>query len=178
MHVERRGTNLSRPHALSEMKAMLAIFETAYLPHQDWLLGDRFSLGDVHVAWALKWFLLDLGNQSEPGFGSDNLPKVHEWLTRYIRETKLDMKTLDATEAKEIILSGEYAKLVIEDDPLEVRVGDLVSVYPTDAEPTHLTTGKLRALSSRESVVELQNGIRVHSPRLGQRIIKAGETTL
>lgn len=160
------------------MKALLAKFETEYLQHQDWLLGDKISLGDVHVAWALVWFLFDLGNQSEPGFGPDRLPKVHDWLSRYRQETKMDVSSIDAKEAQKTILSGEYAKLVIEDDPLEVRVGDMVSVYPTDAEPTHLTTGTLRALSARESVVELENGIRVHSPRIGQRIIRAGDTTL
>lgn len=53
-------------------------------------------------------------------------------------------------------------------DPLGLSKGDKISVEAADAVPgTHPQEGKLVGLSRREVVLELENNLRVHFPRIG-----------
>lgn len=80
-------------------------------------------------------------------------------------------------EAREMMFSSNYA---LEDigvdhtDPLGYQAGEEVYIEPTDAVPgQHPQHGKLRGLNSNKVVIELDNGLRVHFPRIGYVIHRA-----
>jgi hypothetical protein len=63
-------------------------------------------------------------------------------------------------------------------DPIDVKPGEQVTVYPTDSGVNHRDTGKLVALTPNEVVLEKRTklgdfDVRVHFPRWGFRVTKA-----
>lgn len=74
-------------------------------------------------------------------------------------------------EAHEQILGSDYALPEIgvdAKDPLQLTAGQEVYVEPTDADPgAHPQHGKLRGLNTKKVVIELENGLRLHFPRIG-----------
>lgn len=80
-------------------------------------------------------------------------------------------------EAHELILESQYAMPDIgvdARDPLHYSAGEAVYVEPTDADPgAHPQEGKLVGLSTKKVVIELENGLRIHFPRIGYVIHKA-----
>lgn len=59
-------------------------------------------------------------------------------------------------------------------DPLQYTSGEEVYVEPTDADPgAHPQQGKLVGLNTKKVVVELENGLRIHFPRIGYVIHRA-----
>lgn len=80
-------------------------------------------------------------------------------------------------QAREAVFASDYAMPDIgidEKDPLQYQAGEDVYVEPTDAEPgQHPQHGKLRGLDHNKVVIELENGLRVHFPRIGYIIHRA-----
>lgn len=78
---------------------------------------------------------------------------------------------LEQKEAHALILGSTYALPSIPidpKDPLKFSAGQEVYVEPTDADPgAHPQHGKLIGLSSKKCVIELENGLRMHFPRIG-----------
>lgn len=61
-------------------------------------------------------------------------------------------------------------------DPLPYKAGEEVYVEPTDAEPgQHPQHGKLIGLNTNKVVIELENGLRVHFPRIGYIIHRSAD---
>lgn len=62
---------------------------------------------------------------------------------------------------------------VDESDPLGLKAGDTVKVDPNDAElDSHPQHGKLVGLNWKETVIELDNGLRLHFPKVGYVVRK------
>lgn len=80
-------------------------------------------------------------------------------------------ETLSNDEATKAILSSDYgaADISVEpQDPLGIAEGTQVSVESTDSAPgSHPQIGKLIGTSRKEVVIQLENGLRLHFPRLG-----------
>lgn len=78
---------------------------------------------------------------------------------------------LQEEQAREVIFGSQYAMPDIgvdSKDPLGFQAGEEVYVEPTDADPgAHPQHGKLIGLSTKKIVIELENGLRIHFPRIG-----------
>ena len=83
---------------------------------------------------------------------------------------------LPEEKARKQIFASEYALPEIgvdTTDPLELKTGERVAVEATDAEPgVHPQHGTLIGLNASKSVLQLDNGLRVHFPRIGYLIKK------
>lgn len=172
-----------RPHALGEMAALLSQLESDFFSNgKKWVLGDKVSLGDCHVAWAVKWTLVDINIGQLPGFGRQDYPQLYDWIDRYFQALVATPTQVTGQEAAKTIISStlkKHAEVHVDtNDPLGYRQGEMVEIHPTDAEPTHPQSGKLIGLDKYEVVIELENGIALHLPRIGQRIQRPGETKL
>lgn len=82
-------------------------------------------------------------------------------------------------QAHQQILGSQYAMPDIgidAKDPLQYTVGEDVYVEPTDADPgAHPQHGKLCGLNTKKVVIELENGLRMHFPRIGYVIHRAND---
>lgn len=80
-------------------------------------------------------------------------------------------------KARETIFGADYAMPAIgidEADPLGYKAGEEVYIEPTDAEPgRHPQHGRLQGLNHEKVVIELENGLRMHFPRIGYIIHRA-----
>lgn len=78
---------------------------------------------------------------------------------------------IEEIQAHEQILGSQYAIPDIgvdPKDPLGFQAGEEVYVEPTDADPgAHPQHGKLLGLNTKKIVIELENGLRMHFPRIG-----------
>jgi hypothetical protein len=86
---------------------------------------------------------------------------------------------IDEAAARDLILKSEYALPDIgidAKDPLGYKAGEEVYVEPTDAEPgAHPQHGKLLGLNHNKVVIELENGLRMHFPRIGYIIHRSAD---
>jgi glutathione S-transferase len=167
-----------RPQGLSGVHSLLTRFECEALGGGTrFICGDRPTLQDAHVAWAVRFSLFGMGLEKEPGLRKTDMPKLYVWLEDFIQETKFEPKDISADEATKEILGAEKTELKQSgregEDPTGLKVCDRVAVNQMDAEMTHPVVGKLALLSLDEIVVEVESGVRVHFPCVGQRVEKA-----
>ncbi|KAK3109316.1 hypothetical protein LTR53_017563 [Teratosphaeriaceae sp. CCFEE 6253] len=172
-----------RPNALSELRAMLHTAEHDFLAHTagPFTNGAECSLADIHAIWMLKWALQTIGVAQEPGFGPEAFPRVHRWcdaLPPHTPPTGSGL-TLPPEEASARLLASAPACPDIgvdATDPLHLSVGDAVAVEMTDATPGYCPQeGTLIGLSMTRIVLGLENGLRVHFPRVGYAVRRVGE---
>jgi hypothetical protein len=84
---------------------------------------------------------------------------------------------LSAENATKQLLASDYALPDIgvdEWDRLGLRAGDRVSIEPMDAKPaTYPQHGKLIGLNKMKTVIQLDNGLRLHFPKVGYNVKRA-----
>lgn len=161
------------------MRSLLDVLENDFLGHGgQWIGGDKAGIADINAMWIVKWAMQTLNMQSEPGFGKDSYPRIHRWIESikpHVPESEEGTK-IDGDEATKTILGAEYAIPDIgvdPKDPLQLKEGDKVAIEATDAVPgTCPQLGKIVGLDTKKSVIQLENGIRVHFPRVGYFIYK------
>ena len=115
-------------------------------------------------------------------------PKVFAWIARFNQTLKTARSkaskptTLKGKEAAQRIESAVFAEdqlSVDESDPLKLKAGTKVAVWPTDSGFGHKDTGTLLGLDANEIVigVKTQSGqdIRIHCPRQQFRIGASSE---
>ena len=114
-----------------------------------------------------------------------HFPKVWSWVNRFRAAVKpakkpgLCTRITGDVAVKHVLsqtLNAGDGLTVVDDDPLELRKGDLVKVYPIDSGSRHKDEGTLVKLSPTEVVIkiEAQHGEEVyfHTPRWGYRVQK------
>ena len=114
---------------------------------------------------------------------AQTFPKVFAWVARFkvagkaAAEKAGKTKTLSDTEALRQVEEGGWAEeegSVDECDPVGLRKGEVVEVWPTDSGSRHRDRGSLVALDGEEVVVEGRTeggvGVRIHAPRHGFRV--------
>lgn len=125
-------------------------------------------------------------------FSPKQYPKVFAWVDRFSKAVAAAKQvapkptTLKGPEAAKRIVQADFADtvtLVDETDPLGLKAGQEVEVWPTDSGFKHRDRGRLVALTSQEVVIatppkEGGNEIRVHHPRVGFRIQAIGGSKL
>jgi hypothetical protein len=119
-------------------------------------------------------------------FSQDQNPKTWAWLGRFKKTTREAEKSskavsLDGQAAMQHIVAASYHDQqtgVDETDPVKLKEGDLVQLWPTDSGFRHKDQGHLVKLTRDEVVLAIQTKsggqeIRVHAPRWGFRVVKA-----
>ncbi|KAK5122132.1 hypothetical protein LTR85_004378 [Meristemomyces frigidus] len=163
-----------RQNGLSELRSMIETVEADFLSGQGpFIGGDDCGLADIHAMWMIKWALHTIGVAKEPGFDKKAYPKVHAWCDSIPTHDDDIQKGqfISAEDASKQLLASKYACPDVEidhSDPLELQGGEMVAIEMTDATPgTYPQTGRLVGLSKSRVVVELDNGLRLHFPRIG-----------
>ena len=159
-----------RPSGLGEMKAKFTIIENNFLGKSTgpFIAGEKFGLADLHAGWAVGWALKAIGLGQQPGFGEKDFPRIYKWVAGWPTAQYTDLpedKVVDAVKSAAYTASDIG---VDEKDPLGIRAGVEVTVENSDTEPgAHPQHGKLVGVNGRETVLELEDGIRLHFPRVG-----------
>ncbi|KIW04495.1 uncharacterized protein PV09_04252 [Verruconis gallopava] len=182
---EAQGRERQRPEAMAHVRMYFNLFETKILADgRKFISGtDEPRLGDIHAAWNLDWAvgLAQLKQEGEKGdlFTREQYPKVFAWLDRYkafvasVHEKDGRAETIGIEETVRKVLSSKYAEPegdVDALDPLQLKKGQLVEMFPTDSGMNHHDKGELLSISADEVVVksEVPGGkghLRIHYPR-------------
>jgi len=145
-----------------------------------WLSGEDISFVDINIAFLLVFTFNTMKYGSIPGLTGSDIPKVYSYVERYVKHmetchTKNKVEKISGEDAKKVILESAESFYQVDHsstDPLKLDVGELVSLVPTDQNDVHQQKGKLVALNAKTVSIELDNGLRVHAPRIGFRISK------
>ncbi|KAF9698775.1 hypothetical protein EKO04_002725 [Ascochyta lentis] len=175
-----------RPEGLQNMRQAFELMENTFLADgRQWILGtEGLTVADIDAAWPFEWLIVDRGMKGslpEEQFGEKSYPRTHAWIQRFMSEIKnargnsanpatLDGKTmstrvLDATSPAEPVTFDH-------NDPLDIRAGDMVQVYPSDYGQAHKDRGALVGLTASEVVIRNSKGLHPHFPRWNFRITK------
>jgi glutathione S-transferase len=178
----------ARPHAVADLKHYFTQLESALDDGRRWIGGGQ-TLGaeDLDAVWPLEWMVSLPGALDENIFGTALFPCVYAWMER-IRKL---VKTSQQQMGEPLTVSGEHAVAkikcasfarnpadtqILERDPLGLKVGDEVLIWPTDSGSLHKDRGRLIGLKEDEVVIEVQGSdgtpIRLHTPRWGFRVVK------
>ncbi|KAF2171848.1 hypothetical protein M409DRAFT_18081 [Zasmidium cellare ATCC 36951] len=175
---------LWRPEAIIHMQQCFDIIESLFIDGRSWVAGtETISLADLEGVWVLNWFLNDL-NPTKEVFSEDRYPKVHAWVRRYRNELDVAKArvrksiSLGGANAVRLIVSSEFSDkdtLVDENDPLDLKAGVEVDLFPTDGGGfTHQDRGSLIKLTKEEVAIAVQaqtgEEIRIHAPRWQFRV--------
>jgi hypothetical protein len=170
-----------RPSALGAFRQYLDIIEHDFLTDNEsgpWINGAKPGIADVHTSWIPKFALetLKYAEDEKLGMSAKQYPRLHKWLAGFPEHTpERQPELLSGDDASKRILTLDYAAKSIgidESDPTGLKAGQEVQVGTTDdAEPGNMMQhGKLVGLGRREIVVQLENGLRVHFPRIGYSV--------
>lgn len=109
---------------------------------------------------------------------------MYKWIGRFhdaIKAAKAAAPTvtkLKGEEAAKLTLSAEFAepegKVNSADMQRSLYKGDHVEVFPIDSGFAHQEKGILLGLTGDEIVIGLENGLRLHTPRIGFRVRQIG----
>ena len=119
----------------------------------------------------------------EDHISKSSFPNAFAWIERFdsaIKEAKRQAPkpiALDGARAAEHILASSYAeteKGVASHEPQQLSKGDQVELYPTDSGFNNKDQGVLSSLTDDEIVIQLDNGVRLHTPRAGFRVSRIG----
>ncbi|KAK5731290.1 hypothetical protein LTR15_001229 [Elasticomyces elasticus] len=167
-----------RQNGLSELRSMLDTAENEFLSESQgpFIDGAECGMADIHAIWMIKWALHTIGVAKEPGFDRKAFPKVHAWCDALpVHDDSVqEGQMISKDEATKQILGSEYAcpKITVDStDPLGLKVGEQVSIEMTDAKPGHHPQkGELIGLNISRIVLQLDNGLRLHFPRVGYAV--------
>jgi glutathione S-transferase len=167
-----------RPDGVQHMLQIFDLFENTFLADgRDWVLGTREpSAADIDAVWPFEWMIVD-SNMKEclPEQINDRIyPKVYAWVKRFTgiieekKKTCAKPTTLDGAAMKTRTLNAASSTDDIdfmENDPLGLKQGDQVQVFPSDYGQTGLSIGALIGLSTNEVVIKNTQGLHLHFPR-------------
>lgn len=117
------------PTALADLKSRLVWVEDVLLADSPFIGGDKLSVADIHVIWALRWVLQDLGAEKRyAGLGEDAFPKVWKLIASLPKPSGQKASGESAVQAikQAELLSSSVS--VMKDDPLGIAQGTPVVV--------------------------------------------------
>ena len=147
------------------------------------------TLGAYPTAvWPFHWLQGIPGALPPHLFSPEIYPKVYAWVARFdsavaaAKNSAPEPATLEGEELVKRVTSAEFAEKetkVDEDDPLGLKQGQEVEVWPTDTGFNHKDRGRLVGLTKVEVVIEVQSKVggkvmRIHAPRVGFRVRAIG----
>lgn len=173
-----------RPSAMAELKSFLQMIEDDFLKDATddapYINGAKPGVSDIHAVWIPKFALQTLKyGTEEPGFSKADLPKVHRWVEAFPEHIpENEPQKLDEKAAHEQILGSQYAAKEIgvdEKDPTGLKKGQKVYVQTSDdnAPENAQQHGTLVGLGPKRIILQLDNGLRIHFPRVGYAVLAA-----
>ncbi len=170
--VNRAAGVVTRYH--EQLIAQLAWLEPWCAGADQFLLGPALSLADLSVYHGL-WFLG--ANGDDVAAVLEPYPAIRAWMARVTAVGEGQCTPLDGEEALAIARKAEPAPLPVADeappDPSEFRLGDAVTVTPTDYARDPVA-GELVGLSPTRITVRREHpavgAVHVHFPRLNYRL--------
>jgi glutathione S-transferase len=172
-----------RPEGLQHMRQAFEIFETTFLADgRKWILGgEEPTTADVDAVWPFEWLIVDphmVECLPEEYASEQKFPKTFAWVRRFMEEVKerkgkrSKPSKLNGGEMKQRVANAGAVQSTsfIENDPLKLKKGDKVEVYPADYGMSHKDVGILVGLSMTEVVIRNSKGLHVHFPRWNFRI--------
>ncbi|KAK5089155.1 hypothetical protein LTR05_003379 [Lithohypha guttulata] len=175
-----------RPSAMAELKSFLAMIENDFLAEstnqEPYINGSKCGIADIHAVWIPKFALQTLKyGTEEPGFSKTDFPKVHRWIEQFPEHVpEKEAPKVDEEAARQLIFESQYAAQEVgvdENDPTGLKKGQRVYVQTSDdnAPENAQQHGTLIGLAPRRIVIELENGLRMHFPRVGYAVLAAHE---
>lgn len=174
-----------RPDALAYVRSAFSFLEKLLADGRQWIIStSEPSLADIEAIFVVHWLNGMKGALPEDLVSQAKYPKVFAWIGRFDnalktaqakapKPTKLD----GATAAKQVFESGFAEKegtVEVGEFQKELRQGDQVEVFPTDSGMHNKDSGRLLSLTEDEIVIDLENGLRLHTPRAGFRVKQLG----
>ncbi|KAI9709975.1 MAG: hypothetical protein M1820_003053 [Bogoriella megaspora] len=175
----------NRPEAVAYMRQAFELLEELLSDGRDWISGtERPSLGDIDAIWPVDWLMGMPGALPEETISEKQFPKVWAWDRRFraaLKEAAGSNVQKKATEVKgeqatRFVGESDFVETVAVDgnDPLRLKEGTTVEVWPIDSGFSHKDRGRLVGLTKDEVVAAVQTKerreVRVHMPRWGFRI--------
>ncbi|THW39838.1 hypothetical protein D6D21_07114 [Aureobasidium pullulans] len=179
-----------RPESYSYIRALFQELEEFLEDDRDWILGsDEPSLADIDAVYIAQWIVTNplMDGMLPEILHEKHFPKAWAWVHRFKQaakdaESKAPMPTtLDGKEVYEKITSAPPTPThgdISETDPLNLRVGQTIEVYPTDWASNHVDRGELVSLATNEVCIRNAQGVLVHFPRWNFRIQAVNEDTI
>ncbi|KAM0721388.1 hypothetical protein Q7P37_002312 [Cladosporium fusiforme] len=168
------------PTALADLKSRLAHVEDVLLADSPFVGGQKLSVADIHVIWALRWVLQDLGAAKRfSGLDKQAYPKVWQLIASLPKPNgeKVDKETAISAIRDAELFSKNVS--VAKDDPLKIAQGADVTVESADTKPgAHPQAGKLAGTSAHEIMLALESGVQLHFPRSGYLVRESGGAKL
>ncbi|KAF2179380.1 hypothetical protein K469DRAFT_694078 [Zopfia rhizophila CBS 207.26] len=181
-----------RPENVAYIRNCFEFLETTLLADgRDWVLKtERPSLADIEAIWPFDWLVEMKGSMPPSVVSEKHFPKVFAWIQRFraaltaAKSSAPKPVNLKGPDAVNAILRSQLAEpngTVDINDPLGLKEGTEVEVYPTDSGFTHRDHGRLVALTPDEVTVASKNKVgdqevRIHAPRTGFRVTEIGRT--
>ncbi|KAI5366271.1 putative Thioredoxin-like superfamily [Septoria linicola] len=175
----RSDFNTLRPSALADLISRLTYLEHTVFPHSPgpFLFGAEVTVAAIHAFWGVRWDS-QASHANPPGMGAgvtepqvsrEKFPRV--W--RMIDALPLPKaKIISFAEARGKIEASTYfseLESVQVDEPTGIKKGADVTVDALGSDVSrHPVHGKLVATSTKEIVIEVPTGLRLHFPREGQ----------
>jgi hypothetical protein len=136
------------------------------------------------AVWPFHWLNGMPGALPADQISAQHFPKLFSWIARFDKAVNaakkaapkpVTLKGPDAALGITAIASFLDKNLIVDEkDPLGLKAGATVDVFPTDSGFGHKDSGKLVLLNEREVAIEVvaENGevVRLHFPRIGFRI--------
>jgi glutathione S-transferase len=177
-----------RPESYNYIRAMFQTLESFLEDGRDWIVGSgRPSLVDIDAVYIAQWIVVNpmMEGVTPKDFISEKLfPRTYAWVYRFKRsvgdaEAQAPTPTaLSGSEAFDKITSTPKTGLtgdISDTDPLNLKIGQMVEVWPTDWASNHKDRGELVMLAVSEVCIRNVQGILVHFPRWNFRIQKVEE---
>lgn len=140
----------------------------------------------IVACWILDWLFQLPNAYDDVFFNKTKYPKTIEWRERYnaaIAKAKEDAPTPPELEGKDavakILKSPLTASPMVQADPIGMKEGEDVIMYPIDTGYNSKDSGKLVGLTAHEAVVSTkdksgEHEIRIHYPRWNFEIERPG----
>lgn len=182
-----------RPEAISNMRHLFDVVESLFADGREWVGGtSQPTLADMEGLWPLDWFISDL-QPSKEHFSEAIYPGVYAWRTRFrsaiasAKDQTQKAVRVKGEQATSLVTSSKFTDhdLVIDaNDPLKLKEGTIVELFPLDSGHTHQDRGRLIKLTKDEVAIALQSKsgveVHVHAPRWQFRVkaINGGDARL
>lgn len=135
------------------------------------------------AVWPFHWVVGLDGALPEEIFGKEQYPKTHAWIERFSAALKAakasspETTSLKGEAAVQQVTQAEFAEgegEVDGRDPVGLKKGQEVELWPTDTGFKHRDRGRLMGLTKDEVVIAVKTKVgeevRIHAPRTGFKI--------
>jgi glutathione S-transferase len=179
-----------RPAALANLRANFEFLEDVLSDGREWILGntDGPQLADIHACFIFDWLFQIPGSFPEDIFNAQSYPKTIAWRDRYAssiaaaKESAPKPTELEGNLAVPQILGEGFVEQQLRidsNDPLGLKAGEEVEVWPIDTGFNQRDRARLVGLSTREVVIEAKSQmegteVRIHFPRWNFEIQAVG----